>query len=478
MKVRVRIAPSPTGYPHIGTIWQALVNFSFAKKHKGQFIVRIEDTDRERLVPDAEKKLFEALDWFGLTPNESPIHGGNYGPYRQSERLHLYKKYAQILVDKGCAYYCFCSQKRIDEVRKEMKKKGQPPMYDGYCRKINPQEAKKRVERGEKYVIRLKVPKNKTIIVDDLLRGKIKFNSNLVDDQILLKSDGYPTYQLAVVVDDYLMKISHMVRGEEWISSAPKPVLIYEFLGWQKPVFVHTPLLRNPDKSKLSKRQGHASVSWYQKQGYLPEAILNFLALLGWSHPEEKTIFSLKEFIKYFDLKDLSPVGPVVDLKKLDYINGVYIRKTSNEKLLQLIKPHLKVWKLEIGNWKLKKIIPLIKERIVKLTDANDLIDFFVKDIKYDSKLLFAKGGDKKLVKKQLSAVVEELSTIKNWNLKNITKSMQTLYEGNKWNRSQFFMALRVAVTGKTITPPLFESMEILGKKKTLQKIKTALKKL
>lgn len=472
MRVRVRIAPSPTGYPHIGTIWQALVNFSFAKKHQGHFIVRIEDTDKKRLVPEAEKKLFKALTWFGLTPDESPVHKGSYGPYRQSERLGLYKKYAQVLVDKNKAYLCFCSPERIDKVRKEKQKKGQPAMYDGFCRNIDPRKAEERVKKGEKHVIRLKVPKNKIIVVDDLLRGKIKFDSGLVDDQVLIKSDGFPTYHLAVVVDDYLMKISHMVRGEEWISSAPKQVLIYEFLGWKKPVFVHTPILRNSDRSKLSKRQGQTAVSWYQENGYLPKAILNFLALLGWSHPQEKTIFSFQEFIKHFDLKDLSPVGPIVDLKKLDYINGVYIRETDNKKLLQLIKPYLK---FKIKDEKLKKIIPLIKERIVKLTDTNDLVDFFIKDIKYSSKLLLSKGGDKKLVKQQLEAVVKELSAIKDWNLKNITQSMQELCNKNNWNRSQFFMVLRVAVTCKTITPPLFESMEILTKEKTLQRVKTAI---
>lgn len=472
MRVRVRIAPSPTGYPHIGTIWQALVNFSFAKKHQGHFIVRIEDTDKKRLVPGAEKKLFKALTWFGLTPDESPVHKGSYGPYRQSERLGLYKKYAQTLVDKNKAYLCFCSPERIDKVRKEKQKKGQPAMYDGFCRNIDLQKAKQRVKKGEKHVIRLKVPKNKIIIVDDLLRGKIKFDSGLVDDQVLIKSDGFPTYHLAVIVDDYLMKISHMVRGEEWISSAPKQVLIYEFLDWKKPVFVHTPVLRNSDRSKLSKRQGQTAVSWYQENGYLSEAILNFLALLGWSHPQEKTIFSFQEFIKHFDLKDLSPVGPIVDLKKLDYINGVYIRETDNKKLLQLIKPYLK---FKIKDEKLKKIIPLIKQRIVKLVDVNDLVDFFIKDIKYSPKLLLSKGGDKKLVKQQLEAVVKELSAIKDWNLKNITQSMQELCNKNNWNRSQFFMVLRVAVTCKTITPPLFESMEILTKEKTLQRVKTAI---
>lgn len=474
MTIRVRIAPSPTGYPHIGTIWQALINYAFAKNNKGQFIVRIEDTDRERFVPDAEKKLFAALDWFGLTPNESPYQPGKYGPYRQSERLNLYRKYAKQLVQEGKAYYCFCSKERLEQLRKEQQQKHQIPMYDGHCRGLSVQEINSKLKSGTPYVIRLKVPQNKQIVVNDLLRGKITIASSIVDDQVLLKSDGYPTYHLAVVVDDHLMAITHMVRGEEWISSAPKHVLLYEALNWEKPVFIHTSLLRNPDKSKLSKRQGHTNVSWYKENGYLPEAILNFLSLLGWSHPQEKTIFSLSEFIKNFDLKDLSPVGPVVDLKKLDYINGVYIRNTSATKLLQLLKPFIKN---KISDDILTKIIPLIKERISKLIDIDDMVDFFVKDIPYDKELLLKKA-DEKLVNQQLSAIISQLSAINQWSLANITKSMQNLCESHQWNRSQFFMVLRVAVTGKTVTPPLFESMEILGKEKVIKKINIALGKI
>lgn len=472
MTVRVRIAPSPTGYPHIGTIWQALINFAFAKKHKGKFIVRIEDTDRERFVPDAEKKLFAALNWFGLNPDESPIHPGKYGPYRQSERLNLYQQYAKQLVKQGKAYYCFCSKERLEQLR-EQQQSSQVPMYDGHCRNLKENEVKAKIQKAEPHVVRLKVPSNRLIIVDDLLRGKIKIASAIVDDQVLLKSDGYPTYHLAVVVDDHLMAITHIVRGEEWISSAPKHVLLYEALGWEQPVFIHTPLLRNPDKSKLSKRQGHTNVSWYQENGYLPQAILNFLSLLGWSHPREKTIFSLAEFIKYFDLKDLSAAGPIVDLKKLDYINGVYIRNTPDDKLIKLLKT--------INNQQLtidyKKVIPIVKERISKLSDFNNMVDFFVKDIPYDKELLLKKA-DVQLVNQQLSLITNHLSLITNWDLPNITKSMQNLCESGEWNRSQFFMVLRVAVTGKTITPPLFESMEILGKDKTLQRIKIALAKV
>lgn len=475
MKVRVRIAPSPTGYPHIGTIWQALINYAFAKKQQGRFIVRIEDTDQKRLIPDAEKKLFQALDWFGFKPDESPVKPGRFGPYRQSERLDLYKKYAQDLVERGHAYYCFCSSQRLIEVRKKMAVQKKPPMYDGFCRKLFPQEIKEKIKAGKKYVVRLKVPKKKDIIVNDLLRGKVKFNSKTVDDQVLLKSDGYPTYHLAVVVDDHLMKISHMVRGEEWLSSAPKHVLIYQFLDWQEPVYVHTPILRNPDHSKLSKRQGHTAVSWYQENGYLPSAILNFLGLLGWSHPQEKTIFSLSEFTKFFDLKDLSPVGPVVDLKKLDYLNGVYIRSSSGKDLVQLIKPFLVKKKLKFKNEQLAKICPLIKQRIEKLTQAPNLISFFVKMAKYPAKLLFKKGGSEELVHHQLILTARVLTEIA-WNLKNINQAVAKLCQENNWQKSQYFMMLRVAVTGRTITPPLMESMEILGKKLTLERIKDAVK--
>lgn len=474
MKIRTRIAPSPTGYPHIGTIWQALINFAFAKKNKGKFVVRIEDTDRKRLIPDAEKRLFEALNWFGLTPDESPVQKGKFGPYRQSERLALYQKYAQELVKKGKAYYCFCSPQRLEKVRQKMKQQGKIPMYDGHCRSIGRLEAEKRIKAGEKYVIRLKVPKDKTIIVNDLLRGKIEFDSNLIDDQVLLKSDGFPTYQLAVVVDDHLMEITHMVRGEEWISSAPKIILIYDFLDWQKPVFVHTPLLRNPDKSKLSKRQGQTDVSWYQEQGYLPEAILNFLALLGWSHPKEKTIFSLTEFIKYFDLKDLSPVGPVVDLKKLDYINGVYIRKTDDKKLIQLIKEYLKLKSFSLlpdkQDSKLKKAIPLIKQRISKLSEIPNLISFFLKEPTYHQNLFKSKKA-----KEYLSLILVSLEKINLWQKQNIYLAVKQVFKQSKADKKEFFQTLYLAIEGTVSGLPVFESMEILGREKSLQRIKSAL---
>ena len=331
--VRTRAAISPTGYPHIGTIYQVLFDYSFAKKNNGKFIVRIEDTDQNRLVKDAEDKVFLALDWFGLQEDESPRKGGTFGPYRQSDRLQIYNNYAQELVKKEFAYYCFCSSDRLDEIRQKMQQNNKPPMYDKHCRNLSADNVRKKLKENKSWVIRLKVPENEKIIVKDELRGEIEFDSNTVDDQVLLKSDGFPTYFLAVTVDDHLMEITHMVRGEEWLTSSPKVKLIYDYLGWEKPLFFHTPILRNPDKSKFSKRQGHTSVSWYQEQGFLPEAILNYLALLGWSHPDGKEIFALDEFIKLFELKDLNPVAPVFDLTKLEWMNGEYIRKCTMNNL-------------------------------------------------------------------------------------------------------------------------------------------------
>lgn len=324
--VRTRIAPSPTGFPHIGTVYQALFNFAFSRKHKGTFILRIEDTDRQRFVENAEEKIYEALDFFSLTEDESPRKEGRFGPYKQSERVGLYKKYAKDLVGNGYAYYCFCTKERLETLRKEQMQKKKPPMYDKHCLSLSKSEKEKKLSENKEYVIRLNVLKNKTVTFTDQVRGVISFDSNTIDDQVLLKSDGFPTYHLAVVVDDHLMEITHVVRGEEWITSTPKHVLLYEYFGWEKPLFFHTPILRNQDKSKLSKRHGHASVDWYKDQGFLPQAILNFLALMGWSHPGEKEVFSLDEFISLFELSALKAVGPIFDMQKLTWLNGVWIR--------------------------------------------------------------------------------------------------------------------------------------------------------
>ena len=478
MTVRTRIAPSPTGYPHIGTIYQAWLDYAFAKKHNGTFIVRIEDTDRSRFVQDAENKLFEAFNWFDLTEDESPRKEGSFGPYRQSERLDIYQKYIQELIEKGQAYYCFCSPQRLEEVRKEMQKNGQPPMYDKYCRNIPLAEAEKRVESGEPHVIRLKVPENEKIIVNDLIRGEIVFDSKDVDDQVLLKSDGFPTYHFAVVVDDHLMEITHIVRGEEWLPSSPKHVLLYRMFGWDMPVLIHTPTLRNPDKSKLSKRQGHTNVNWYKEQGFLPSAVLNYLSLLGWTHPEEKEIFDRQEFITLFDFKDLSPAGPVFSEEKLRWMNGKYIReKLSDEELFSQLKPYLLT---PISGETLHRVLPLIKERLEVLSDSNRLLEFLNPDIQIDvTEVKKQSKQSDESIKNLLTQLRDSLNSLPSWDTASIENVIRNL-KGKlpDWKGREYFMTIRVVTTAFPVTPPLFESIEVLGKELVLKRINEVISQL
>lgn len=459
--VRTRAAISPTGYPHIGTIYQALFDYAFARRHEGKFIVRIEDTDKERTVIDAEEKVFMALDWFGLVEDESVRKEGPYKPYRQSDRLDIYKKYADELINNNKAYYCFCSKERLDKLRQKLQKEGKVPMYDKHCLKLNKEEVKQKLAKNESYVIRLNVPNNLQIKIKDELRGEITFESNSVDDQVLMKSDGYPTYFLAVVVDDHLMEITHMVRGEEWLTSSAKIVLLYEYFGWEKPIFVHTPIIRNPDRSKFSKRQGHTNVSWYQERGYLPEAILNYLSLMGWSHPDGKEIFPLDEFIKLFDFKDIKPIGPVFDPVKLEWMNGMYIREMENEKLKNKIYEFLnKKYPADLIN----KTIPLIKERIKKLSDYLPLCEFFFKSPETFEVML---EGKKEFFEK----VYIELEKITDWKAVVIGDSLINLAKKLEMKNSQFFADMRMVITGKKVSPPLNESMEILGKAECLKRL-------
>lgn len=472
MQVRTRFAPSPTGFLHVGGAYSALLDYAFAKKHKGKFVVRIEDTDIKRYVKGAEEAVYEGLDWLGIVPDESPKVGGPYGPYRQSERLEIYQKYARQLVQQGDAYCCFCSPERLKEVREAKLRKKLPPMYDRRCRSLSEKEVKERAGK-EKFVIRMKVPEKETIVINEPLRGEVKFDSQVLDDQVLLKSDGYPTYHLAVVVDDHLMKITHAVRGEEWLSSAPKHILLYRYFGWEPPVYFHTPTLRDSDRSKLSKRRGHTALSWYQEQGYLPEALVNFLCLLGWSHPKEKEVFSLKEFIKFFELEDLSPVGPVFNLQKLEWLNGQYIRKKSDEELSRLIKNFISDKKLAGKSALIDQTIPLIKTRISKLSDYWPLCSFFFEEPEL-KKSLFKGEKDKEYLEEALS-VLEKLEV---WKEEKIVGLLQDLIAKNDWKTGKFFMAFRIALAGSRVTPPITDSAAILGSKTTFLRLQKALKVL
>lgn len=468
--VRTRIAPSPTGEDlHIGNLYTALINWAFAKKNRGQFIVRIEDTDRERLVEGAEQTILASIKAFNLNPDESPEVGGPYAPYRQSERLNLYKKYADELLEKELAYKCFCTKEKLEQIRHEQTATRVKKNHREYC-ELN--------ATGDKYVIRLKVPANENVTFKDLIRGDITISTNELDDQVLLKSDGFPTYHLGVVVDDYLMKISHVIRAEEWISSTPKHVLLYKAFGWDLPIFVHLPILRNSDKSKLSKRKNPVWVTWYLKDGYIPEAILNFLALMGWSHPEQKEIFSLDEFIEKLDLKNFSPVGPAFDQVKLDWMNGEYIRKMSDEELAERLEKYLKdldhIAKNIPDKTTLMKLVPLIKERIKKLSDFIPLTDFFFGKPEYDMSVFNKlKIEDKK---QALEKVREKLEALPSpWKSEDFENAFKDLAKELSLSNLDMFQLIRAAVAGQLVTPPLFESIRILGQEEAGNRVREAM---
>lgn len=475
-QVRVRIAPSPTGDPHVGTAYTALFNYVFAKQQNGKFILRIEDTDRTRFQEGSEQKIFDAVKWLGLDYDEGPDVGGPFAPYRQSERLNIYSKYAHELVEKDKAYYCFCTPQELEEMRKNQEKNHLPPMYDGRCKKIDKKEAQKRVDSGEKYVIRFNMPDEGETVFNDLVRGEIKIQNNLIDDQVLLKSDGYPTYHLGVVVDDHLMEITHVIRAEEWISSVPKHIQIYKALGWEIPEFVHLPLLRNQDKSKISKRKNNTSLLWYKEQGYLPEALLNFFALLGYSlparyatqsvagGPNDQETISINELINNFTFDRIVKSGPIFNLEKLDWLNGLYIRKKTDEELLKLLSSSLP--KNYDQNYILK-IIPLVKERLKKLSDFTVYTDFFFVDPVLDKNLM---TGKKEILEKSL----ENFTNISDWSHHILEESGRALSAQLNLKPADLFMALRIALTGKTATPPLFETMEVLGREKTLSRLQKA----
>jgi len=464
---KTRIAPSPTGAPHVGIAYVALFNWSFAKQNKGKFLLRIEDTDQSRLVKGAEKQILEALEWLGLNWDEGPI--------RQSDRLLIYKDHAEKLINLDKAYYCFCSPSRLEQVRNSARKKGLPPRYDGRCRVLGPKEAKERAKK-ENFVVRLKVPQEGESVFNDLIRGEIRFRNDLIDDQILIKSDGFPTYHLAVVVDDHLMGVTNVVRGEEWISSTPKHVLLYQAFGWELPQYAHLPILRETSKSKLSKRHGAVGILEFKEEGYLPEALLNFLALLGWSHPKGKEIFSLEEFVENVSFSRISTSAPVFDRDKLDWMNGEYIRGLDDKKLSARISEYIKAYRgMDVDQAFVSKVVPLVKDRIKKLGEFDSLAGFFFSEVAWTKDILL---GDKKLVgeaTEQLTTVIEEYEGNGNWEAKVLEKSARALAEDQSWKIPELFMLLRVAVTGQKVSPPLFESMEVLGKEKTLSRLRGAL---
>ena len=471
--VRVRLAPSPTGDPHVGTAWVALFNVAFARREGGKFVLRIEDTDRARSTPEAERAIIEALHWLGLQWDEGPDVGGPFGPYRQSERREIYEKYARQLLDEGKAYRCFCTSERLAQMRREQGPGGQQAGYDGLCRRKSDEEVKKLLAAGTPHVIRLKVPKEKQTIFRDLLREPTTFDNAQVDDQVLVKSDGFPTYHLANVVDDHLMEISHVIRGEDWIPSCPKHIILYEFFGWEVPVMIHLPLLRNPDKSKLSKRKNPTSILHYRRAGFMPEALRNFLGLMGWNMPDGREKFSLEEMIKEFTWDRISLGGPVFDVEKLTWLNEQYLRELSDEAMAERLGEAL------FSKAYLARIAPLVRERISKWEDFVGYGDyFFTGAVNYDAAMLVPKKRTAAEILPMLEKVGEIFDELATWTAPVLEEKLRAIQTELGWKINDVLMPIRVALTGKTATPPLMETMEVLGKDICRRRIRVAVQKL
>lgn len=471
--VRTRFAPSPTGYLHVGGLRTALYAYLFAKQNNGQLILRIEDTDQDRKVEGAIDKLIEALEWAELQPDEGPQAGGDYGPYIQSERIDLYTKYADELLENGHAYPCFCSKERLDELNRIQKMQNKPPGYDGKCRNLSKEEARQKIEAGESYVIRQKIPADREIIVDDLIRGKVSFDTNLLDDQILIKSDGFPTYHLANIVDDHLMKISHVIRGEEWLPSTPKHILLYEFLGWEPPKFAHLPLLLNQDRSKLSKRQGDVAVEDYRENGYLKDALINFLALLGWNPGTDQEIFSRDKLIEQFSLDRVGKSGSVFDLEKLNWMNGIYIRELSVDQLYDQTKSRIKS-KINWSEDDLKHILELVQDNLVTLSDINNEASIFFKEyleLEEDAAEML-EDEDTVTVLKDFAKKLEDLEEYDRNVFVNTARQVQ---KDTGIKGKQLWMSIRAGITGQTHGPEIHKAAEILGKERCLNRIHEAL---
>jgi glutamyl-tRNA synthetase len=489
MSVRVRYAPSPTGQQHIGGLRTALFNYLFAKSQGGKFILRIEDTDQSRYNPEAEKDLYETLQWVGISWDEGPEYlgkygGGDYGPYVQSQRQELYKKYAQQLLDEGKAYRCFCTPERLDQVRKEQEKnKSKVIGYDRHCRNLSPEEVQAKLDAGEKHVIRFAIPlPGKTEFHDQLLGRVKRDNHDINPDPVILKSDGFPTYHLANVIDDHLMGITHVLRAQEWVSSGPLHVLLYQAFGWEPPVFVHLPMVLGKDKAKLSKRHGSTSVVQFKEAGYLPEAILNYVSLLGWSLDDSTEFFTQAELEKVFSIERLNKASAVFDYKKLDWFNGQYIRKHNDADLLELLKPYLEEAGFLSSNpseeekTKVLSLMPLVKERLKLLPDVVEVIGFLFREIdSWDPAVLIPKKMTPGATIANLETARELLQGFETRSPEANDEAFHAACEERGIGLGKIMMPLRVATTGTKASPPLFESLLLLGPEKTYQRIDGAI---
>ncbi|MCA9675143.1 MAG: glutamate--tRNA ligase [Kofleriaceae bacterium] len=470
--VRVRIAPSPTGDPHVGTAYVALFNHAFARQQGGKFILRIEDTDQSRARADSEQMIFDALRWVGLDWDEGPDVGGPFGPYRQSERRAIYAEHVAILLQRGAAYRCFCTAERLTEVRAaQQAAKASVLGYDRHCRGLDAADSDRRAAAGEAHVIRLAAPLKGRVVVHDRLRGEVPFEVTQIDDQVLLKSDGMPTYHLANVVDDHLMEISHVIRAEEWISSTPKHVLLYQGFGWDPPEFIHLPLLRNADKSKISKRKNPVSINYYRDAGILPQALLNFLALMGWSFGGDREKFTLAEMIEAFGWDKVSLGGPVFNLDKLVWLNEKYLHELSHEEVVDA----LLAWRLSRAH--LVEVVRLVRERIKRLDEFVPATEYFFSgDLDYAAVIAEMVVPDVEPVRvgRALLELVERLEAREGWDHAMLEEEARAWCQELGWKTKHAFMLLRLAVTGRKASPPLFDTMAVLGKEVSRRRLRAA----
>lgn len=485
-KVRVRIAPSPTGEVHIGTIWMALFNWLYAKKHQGKFILRIEDTDRNRYVAGSVERIYEALKWIGIEPDEGPEQGGEFGPYIQSERLKLYQKYAKQLVDHGFAYHCFCSPERLEEMRATQQAAKMPSRYDKHCLSLTATEVQQRLTAGEAATIRLNMPTTGTVTHHDLIRGDVTFRYDLIDDSVLLKSDGFPTYHLAVVVDDHLMEINPVIRAEEWLPSIPKHLYLYKCLSWTPPQFAHLPLILGTDRSKLSKRHGATSALTYRDAGYLPAAMQNFLVLMGWHPKGDRETISLEEVIKDFDLADINPSGAIFDRTKLDWFNGYYIRQLNSDDLIANSEPFIKLpgWTEQGRDWKIAAL-NLVRERLHHLSELDQLLMFST-----------ATGWEQMLANADLGLINQKnlkpgdapealrwgldicLKIENTWSASLLReKILKEIKDAGRTNMSVLW-PLRFGLSLAVASPDVFDIMELIGSIETKRRVNIVLERL
>lgn len=475
--VRVRFAPSPTGYLHVGGLRTALYNYLFARKSSGTFVLRIEDTDRGRYVEGAVENLIKTLKWAGLDFDEGPGAGGEFGPYIQSERTELYRQHAGILLENKAAYRCFCTPDRLEHMRREQEKQKLTPKYDRTCLHLSENEIRENLNSGKPFIVRMKVPDDVSVTFKDIIRGDLEFNSKQIDDQVLIKSDGYPTYHLANVVDDHHMCISHVIRGEEWLSSTPKHVLLYQFFGWEMPQFAHLPLLLNPDRSKLSKRQGDVAVEDYQQKGYLKEALVNFIALLGWNPGDEREIFSLAELEKEFSLEKVNKSGAVFNVEKLNWLNFQHLRSKPDDEVLAMLKDHLAKSAIEPAQFSdayLLGVITAMRERVTFIKDYTEKSPYFFKiPNEYDPAVV--KKRWKPQSAEYLMKLSEEFAKLASPQKNDYEDALHRTAESLKVGNGELIHPLRLAVSGMGEGPGLFDILVILGKEETIRRIGSAI---